>query len=438
MLDRLTATFDATFVPLTHVVLAVSGGADSTALMHLAATWKRARDPALAPTFSVVTIDHALRTQSAAEAATVAAAAGRLGFEHTTLIWSGSKPTRGVQAAARNARHVLIRAHLQQNGWPAVAMAHTADDQAETLLMRLARGSGIDGLAAMRPVMHLDSGHTIVRPLLEISKTDLMAWLQEQTIPWLEDPSNHSGRFERVRVRRARAALAAEGVDLESAALVRTARRMDRARIALERATQLTWDSRGTQTRIDPLGFAMLDWDWLLAEPEEIRLRLLAGLLEAVGGQGPVSLGQLERHTIERDWQPLNATLHGVQVEATRAGLRFMREPGRIAPAAVPLTLGAPVIWDGRFQLIAHTKLAEPLTIAALGLAGLRTLRQSGTPVPQVTSSVLRCLPALWSKMSLVGVPSLAARNPAPNIACRFIGPAFDFHYTAGPIDTKN
>ena len=170
LLHSLLPVFDRAFADTPHVVIAVSGGSDSMALMHLAAAWlvhrRSIAQATQLPTFSVVTVDHALRPQAAAEAAAVAAAADRLGLPHTTLVWRGLKPQRGIQAAARFARYQLIRQHLAAGGTCAVAMAHTIDDQAETVLMRLARGSGVEGLAAMRAARSLAEGCLLLRPLL--------------------------------------------------------------------------------------------------------------------------------------------------------------------------------------------------------------------------------------------------------------------------------
>jgi tRNA(Ile)-lysidine synthetase-like protein len=128
--------------------LAVSGGSDSTALMVLFADWLRqtGADPRA---HTVLTIDHGLRAESPAEARAVADRATTLGFRHAVLVWDGPKPQTGIQAAAREARYRLMGGRMAEDGVAALLVAHTRDDQAETLLMRLARGSGLDGLSAM-------------------------------------------------------------------------------------------------------------------------------------------------------------------------------------------------------------------------------------------------------------------------------------------------
>ncbi len=164
----------APLTPFGLVVLAVSGGADSTALLHLAARWKKLSGDGT-PQIAVATVDHGLRPELASEARWVAARAEALGFAHAVLVWPGEKPATAVQEAAREARYRLLAEHARAlaGGRPAaVATAHTEDDQAETFLMRLARASGLDGLAAMPPRRPLarDGDVAIVRPVLAVSK----------------------------------------------------------------------------------------------------------------------------------------------------------------------------------------------------------------------------------------------------------------------------
>ena len=201
------------FAPLASfdlLILAVSGGADSVALMHLIARWSaKAAKPR--PRIVVATVDHGLRAESREEAKWVGAQARKLGFTHELLAWEGAKPQTGIQDAARGARYGL----LAELAWrlsagevrTAIVTAHTEDDQAETFLMRLARGSGLDGLTGMSAARLLGRGDNIelVRPLLGVAGARLRATLEAKGLSWLEDPSNDSDRFERVRVRKARA-----------------------------------------------------------------------------------------------------------------------------------------------------------------------------------------------------------------------------------------
>src|ERR1700756_1494692 len=180
------------------IVLAASGGPDSIALMWLAARWRRALKRG--PRLIAVTVDHGLRTAAAAEARDVKRLARSLDLQHRTVRWSGTKPRTGLPAAARSARYRLLAQAARANGATHILTAHTRDDQAETLLMRMLRGSGISGLAAMARVTERD-GVVLARPLLDISKSQLIATLRKAKVGFAEDPTNRDTSFTRPRLR---------------------------------------------------------------------------------------------------------------------------------------------------------------------------------------------------------------------------------------------
>ena len=238
---------------LRGLLLAVSGGSDSTALLVLAARWaKRLKRP---PKLTAITIDHGLRPESAREAAAVKRLARRLGVPHRTLRWRGDKPKSGLQEAARIARYRLLAQAAARAGCEHVLTAHTLDDQAETVLFRLARGSGLTGLAGMAQASVLPVGAEtaifLVRPLLHVSKARLVATLKAAGIDHSEDPTNRDPRYARTRLRTLMPALAREGLDAKS--LARLAARMRRAEATIEFAvaaaraalTPEPWRERG-------------------------------------------------------------------------------------------------------------------------------------------------------------------------------------------------
>ncbi|MCC8943398.1 tRNA lysidine(34) synthetase TilS, partial [Bradyrhizobium sp. Arg68] len=179
------------------IVLAVSGGPDSVALMWLAARWRRALSRG--PRLIAVTIDHGLRPEAAREARDVKRLAQSLDLQHHTLRWTGKKPKTGVPAAAREARYRLLTQAARKHGATHILTAHTRDDQAETLLMRMLRGSGIAGLAAMARETERD-GVRLARPLLDVSKAQLVATLQRARIGFADDPTNRDPAFTRPRL----------------------------------------------------------------------------------------------------------------------------------------------------------------------------------------------------------------------------------------------
>jgi tRNA(Ile)-lysidine synthase len=302
------AEADALFADLIDqpaLVLAVSGGPDSTALMWLAARWRKRRRRG--PKLFAVTVDHGLRPAARREAAAVKRLARRLGIPHRTLRWTGAKPATALQETARVARYRLIATAADRAHASCVLTAHTLDDQAETILFRMARGSGLTGLAGMarmRPLVMPAQPHAgrrgkpepgasvfLVRPLLDVPKVRLVATLRAASVPCADDPSNRDPRFTRTRLRVLAPALAAEGLDARRFALL--GRRVRRAEAAIEFAVAAAaavlsgteW-SEGGPIHLDAEGFAAL--------PAEVALRLLGRAIARVGDEGPVQLGKLE------------------------------------------------------------------------------------------------------------------------------------------------
>lgn len=340
--DELPHLF-AGFAAYPRILIAVSGGPDSTALLHLACRW-RADLPA-GPDLLAATVDHGLRAASAAEAQAVAETAARLGVPHRTLLWAGGKPQHGLQEAARDARYGLLMEAARAAGAPAIALAHTLDDQAETVLFRLARGSGLTGLAGMRAAAMRD-GIALLRPLLPVPKARLVATLQAAGLPFANDPSNTDSRFTRPRLRAILPVLAAEGLDARR--LAAFARRAARADAALEAATdaamaRLSLDTaQRTAHAFDLSGFLGLS--------AEIALRLLGRAIAAAGTEGPVELAKLEA-LLEAvmAWSgaaaaPFRRTLAGALVTIRGGTLAVTHAPARRGKADVAPISGAPAM----------------------------------------------------------------------------------------------
>jgi tRNA(Ile)-lysidine synthase len=283
------------------IVLAVSGGPDSIALMWLAARWRRALPRG--PHLIAVTVDHGLRPEAAAEAREVKRLARRLDLPHRTLRWTGPKPRTGLPAAARAARYRLLAQAARASGATHILTAHTRDDQAETLLMRMLRGSGIAGLAAMARESERD-GLLLARPFLDISKSQLIATLEKANVGFAEDPTNRDISFTRPRLRTLMPVLAAEGGDTRN--LVRLASRLARANAAVEvlvdgaerylglRDRQALHSGFNTKAFDAGLDAKTFDAKTFAAMPDEIRLRLLLRAIDRVGHEGPAELGKVE------------------------------------------------------------------------------------------------------------------------------------------------
>src|SRR5216683_6342370 len=291
------------------IVLAVSGGPDSIALMWLAARWRRAL--VRGPRLIAVTVDHGLRAEAAAEARDVKRLARTLDLPHRTVRWTGAKPRTGLPAAARAARYRLLAQVARASGATHILTAHTRDDQAETLLMRMLRGSGIAGLGAMARQSERD-GVLLARPFLHVSKSQLIATLKKAKLGFADDPTNRDLNFTRPRLRTLMPVLAAEGGDTRN--LARLASRLARANQAVEvlvdgaerylalrdratsrpelRAGAKIFDAKIFDAKI--FDAKIFDAEAFVAMPEEIRLRLLKRAIDRFGHEGPAELGKVE------------------------------------------------------------------------------------------------------------------------------------------------
>jgi tRNA(Ile)-lysidine synthase len=363
------------------LAVGVSGGADSLALALLADRWARARGGRVVG----LTVDHRLRPGSDAEAAQVAAWLAARGIDHRILRYEGPAPERNVQAEARAARYALLETWCRENACLHLLVAHHREDQAETVLLRLARGSGLDGLAGMAPLAERDACR-VLRPLLAMPRAALAAYLEAAGQPWLEDPSNRAARFARARVRHA---LGAAGAG--SARLFLAARNLGRARAALEAAVN---ELLGRAVALDPAGFALAAPEAFEAAPAEVRLRALSRLLTTIGGgaQAP----RLERLERLADRLGESRTLAGCQVLPWRGRLLVCREAAAAAPLR-PLVAGEATRWDGRFLVRLAPDAPAGLSIGAAGPGGPGAL----------PAAAKASLPALFDLEGRVAVPHL-------------------------------
>jgi tRNA(Ile)-lysidine synthase len=324
------------------IVLAVSGGPDSIALMWLAARWRSTL--ARGPRLIAVTVDHGLRAEAAAEAREVKRLARTFDLPHRTMRWTGEKPKTGLPAAARTARYRLLAQAARASGATHILTAHTRDDQAETVLMRLLRGSGIGGLAAMARESERD-GVLLARPFLQVSKSQLVATLKKAKIGFADDPTNRDTNFTRPRLREIMPVLAAEGGDARN--LARLASRLARANQAVEilvdgaeRYLALR-DREAPRAGLDASAFdaSTFDAKAFAAMPEEIRLRLLKRAIDRFGHEGPAELGKVEALLAALDQagaktgkvpRPrLKQTLAGALVSLTDGRIRVEPAPPR-------------------------------------------------------------------------------------------------------------
>jgi len=328
----------ADFRSAPALVIAVSGGPDSVALMWLLARWRKAF--VHGPRLVAVTVDHGLRPEAGAEARAVKQLAKTLALAHRTTHWTGDKPRSGVPAAARAARYRLLAQSARDVGATCILTAHTRDDQAETLLMRLLRGSGIAGLSAMARITERD-GLVLARPLLNVAKSRLTATLKQAKIGFADDPTNRDMAFTRPRLRALLPKLAAEGGDAR--ALARLAARLARANAAVELLADGAERYLAFTSRAEEAGDArVFGADAFAALPEEIRLRLLIRAINRFGHEGPAELGKVEGlltaidEAVRGQSAARGKGSGPARLKQTLAGALISVETGQIRIAAAP------------------------------------------------------------------------------------------------------
>lgn len=393
------ANADAHFSDLFQLInqpgkraLAVSGGADSTALMVLAA--RHARKTGRQNDLCVLSVDHQLRPSSQSDGEQVCAWAQALGLRARLLTWRHEGVATRVQEAARAARYRLMARWCAENGFDGIITAHHLDDQAETMLMRLARGSGVDGVSGMTDEAEI-FGAKIHRPFLQVPRAVLREQLRNSGHDWIEDPANENSKFERVRVREALAALADAGVEPQALAL--SARRLQRARAALEEAT-----ARSIATSVETFetGHCEIDLAGFEGLSGEIRLRVLARVITWAGGltgrgETGVNMAKLERvvKALAREETPVQ-TLSGTRIVLRKSKLVIGREFGRIDQN---LQKGV-THWDNRFVF------DRPRDVQPYGVF----IDDDTRPRPDDLPHFIACsLPAFVSPSGAVTVPHL-------------------------------
>ncbi len=403
--------------------VAVSGGADSLALTLLAENWARKRGIE----FVALTVDHGLRRGSKAEADQVGGWLANRGIKHHVLPWRGKKPQANVQALARQARYALMAKWCSGRGFKTLVLAHHLDDQAETLVLRLLRGSGVDGLAAMAPVSK-QAGLTLLRPLLNIPGARLKATCRKFDQDWVEDPSNQNAEISRIRVRRFLEGVA-PGDDLTQRLAV-TASNMARARSALEWATGNLLQRSVVRNEA---GYCLLDTPTFADAPEEIGLRALARIARSIGGKPypPRFAGLTQLHgALTGGGLGRGRTLGGCRFLTWDDGVLIVRENRDVEQLSVR-SGGSAQIWDGRFSVrLGRAKgLSDKgLKVGVLGAVGWSQVKAAGAVAPPdidfstIPGPARLTLPALWRGTELIAAPQLgfALNSAGKGFTARF------------------
>lgn len=380
------------------LALAVSGGPDSMALALCATPWAAQAGVQLV----ALTLDHTMRPESAAEATQVGRWLQHYGIEHHILRWEHPPLTRAVQQQAREARYAMLAQSCRLRGIRALALGHQLEDQAETVLLRFAKGSGIDGLAGMLPVSDF-ADIALLRPFLNVPKARLVATCDAAQQPFVTDPSNAKTTYARGRLRAAADVLAAEGLTPERLADLA-------ARAALASDALDCYANRLLAQAVfwQPAGYAELNLPRFEPEPAEIRQRVLRRVLEQIGGTRlPLRHAAVQELDAALQQPHLaQRTLHGCGIRAYDGLCRIVRELAAINDSA-PIAPGESRIWDGRFRVTLAAQASAGLTVAALGIQPHDVLERvapglrHAVPLGQVRAA----LPALWRESELIGTP---------------------------------
>lgn len=397
--DRFKAALNALHVNAQHrIALAVSGGGDSMAMAQLALDWAKKHGTDIL----VLTVDHGLREDAAVEAQNVAEYFASHNIPCRILTWQGEKPLTHLQEEARHARYRLLIDACRADGRDILMLAHNAEDQMETFWMRLAHGSGLDGLAGMAPRRRQD-GIDLVRPLLTFTRAELRDVCVLSHCPYIDDPSNTNERFLRVRLRGVENVLAAEGLTPQR--LSHVLHKLEEARDALRFFEDQA--AAACLTHHADAAYVAIDHAVLNTYPAEMRRRLLARAIGLVSAQFyPVPFPQLDdlaRQLSQGSFK--GVTLAGAEIfPAQGDAVGFCREASAVRSLDVK---GTETGWDGRFTLRCD-KVIAGLRLDLLGSAGVSFLRKNGNILPEFLPYKACCaLPTLWLDDKPVFIQSL-------------------------------
>ena len=389
--------------------IAVSGGRDSMALARLCADYVKSEGSRVV----ALIVDHGLRDGSSAEAAQAKTWCEALGLEARILAWRGPKPQSGVQVAARAARYFLMAEAANELGVSTILTAHSADDQIETMLMRLARGAGLSGLASMEDETRIAAGAgdpvRLARPLLPFSRDALTATVKAYDQDYIDDPSNDDQRYERVRIRRVLSTLHEDG-GLDRDALLQTAQRLraEKRRRLIEEEHAFR-RMGGVFTRWGGASFDVAS----LIDCGPFRDGAIARTVRAVSGADHAPDDSEIATHVDVAVRKGAAAIGGALFKRSGARLWVLREPAAILGragvpplAAIENPAGAPMLWDSRFIFTAE----EAISVRPLGEPGLTALGASAALIEAPVEAILGA-PGLFRRDRLIGAPGLLFRE---------------------------
>jgi len=383
-------------VDIRRIALAVSGGRDSLALMFLIKKWLGNNN--FDKDVVVLTVNHQLREESNAECAEVALIAQGYGFHHKILIWHHENIKTSIQEKARNARYDLMINYLKENGIDTLITGHTLDDKIETFLMRLSKGSGLEGLKSIQTSRNLD-GINLFRPLLNLTRDQTTKTLVSQNIGWIDDPTNADEKYERIKIRNNISTL--EKLNISKDMLQLTLNRLGRAH---EVISNITEKALLEVLHFDSLGYVSLDYDILKAYPYEIIIKVFEKALIYVNGKR-VSLQSLERVCSEVIQTRKPKTINGCVIYTKKNIIHITRENRDIE--SFNLKVGDLHVWDSRFKICLKSFNEDFITIKNLGSSKELKYLCENTIYEDIPLYVMNTLPGGFIKDKLVLMPNI-------------------------------
>ena len=375
-----------------RIGVAVSGGGDSTALLQLLSEIAQRMKIDL----FAATVDHGLRSESSAEAETVAALAHSWGIPHQTLKWQNRDGSGNLQDQMRRARYRLLMHWAHGLQLDAIVLGHTADDQAETVLMRLGRSAGVSGLSGMA-AERKEGSVVLLRPMLSITRARLRAYLMTQSINWIDDPSNQDRRFDRIKVRDALTRMNQIGITVGN--LSRVAENLAQAREALAQYAQES--ARRHVQVVD--GDLCIDRDGVSLLPEEIRRRFVVAAVAWIAGKEYPPRQTAVDQALGALTTGQTFALGGCLMVPDGNKTWICRELNAVASE----TACQGAIWERRWILTGpNTFGAEIRPLGEDGILQLKHWRTVAKPRPVVLST-----PAVWVDETVLAAPLAGFAN---------------------------
>ena len=401
MTKKLIKIFNAQIID-SKIAIAVSGGVDSMVLMNLAKESDFLNDKNV----FILVVDHGLRAESKQEAESVKKEAKKLGFPTRILKWKGPKPNKRIQEEARNKRYSLLINFCRENNINNLYLAHHLDDQIETFLFRMFRGSGLQGLTSFSS-SYERNGLTLIRPLIDTPKSELISYARRKKINWVEDPSNENQKYDRVKLRKVLPLIYKEGFDKK--VFLKSVKKLRLANQALD---QITKEFVLQYVIINKNISVFIKQELFLTAPEDVQLRVLQNTIRIFSGEryySPNYLKILNLMNWARNDNDISAkTLGGTIFRKRKGGLILYKEVKKLNDIKpIKLSKSKYKAWDNRFLIKINKSVKGE--ISYLGNEGVKILKSkkilgkkgfNGIPL-----TALYSIPAMWDGKRLISAP---------------------------------